>query len=87
MREAKVVELDVRDDLKQKKEPFQKIMQAVKTLQEGDQLILHAIFKPTPLLTLLKAKGFTHEVQQLAPRSLDGHFYETETEIFIGQSF
>lgn len=67
MKEKIVVELDVRDDLKKKKEPFQKIMQSIKPLQEGDQFILHATFKPTPLLRLLKAKGFSHEVKQQAP--------------------
>ena len=67
MKGKKVVELDVREDLKNKREPFKKIMEAIKPLQEGDQFILHAIFKPTPLLKLLKAKGFSYEVQQQAP--------------------
>ncbi|EGL83290.1 putative universal stress protein [Caldalkalibacillus thermarum TA2.A1] len=66
MKKNRVVELDVREDLKNKREPFQKIMNVVKTLQEGDQFILHATFKPTPLLTLLKAKGFQHELEQRA---------------------
>ncbi|MGN7296878.1 DUF2249 domain-containing protein [Fredinandcohnia aciditolerans] len=63
--ESKVVEVDVREDLKNKIEPFQKIMEAVKPLQDGDTFILHAPFKPTPLFPILKAKGFSNEVEQI----------------------
>ncbi|MFT4417141.1 DUF2249 domain-containing protein [Fredinandcohnia humi] len=61
----RVVELDVREDLKNKIEPFQKIMEAIKTLEAGDVFILHAPFKPTPLFTVLKAKGFSNEAEQI----------------------
>lgn len=61
----KIIELDVREDLKKKLEPFQKIMEAVKDLNGGDVFILHAPFKPTPLFTVLKAKGFEHAVEEL----------------------
>lgn len=63
--EYKVVELDVREDINNKLEPFQKIMEAIKTLEAGDVFILHAPFKPTPLFTVLKAKGFTNEAEQI----------------------
>ncbi|WP_374724156.1 DUF2249 domain-containing protein [Calidifontibacillus erzurumensis] len=64
---GKVVELDVREDIKNKLEPFQKIMNAVKDLKEsGDTFILHAPFKPTPLLGVLKAKGFSNNPEQIA---------------------
>ncbi|WP_449539432.1 DUF2249 domain-containing protein [Ferdinandcohnia sp. Marseille-Q9671] len=63
--ESKTVELDVREDLKNKIEPFQKIMEAVKTLNDGDIFILHAPFKPTPLFPILKAKGFSNEPEQI----------------------
>lgn len=63
--ESKVVEVDVREDLKNKIEPFQKIMEAVKPLQDGDTFILHAPFKPTPLFPILKAKGFSNEAEQI----------------------
>lgn len=62
---GKRVELDVREQLRNKQEPFQLIMDTVKTLQKGDTFVLHATFKPTPLLGLMKVKGFTHEVEQL----------------------
>ncbi|WP_040208427.1 DUF2249 domain-containing protein [Neobacillus jeddahensis] len=63
--EYKTIELDVREDLKNKIEPFQKIMEAIKECKENDKFILHAPFKPVPLFAVLKAKGFIHEVEEL----------------------
>ena len=66
MERRKVIELDVREDLKNKLEPFQKIMEAVKELnQMNDTFILHAPFKPVPLFAVLKAKGFSHEAEEI----------------------
>ncbi len=62
---GKIIELDVREDLKNKLEPFQKIMSAIQLLEVGDTFILHAPFKPVPLFAVMKAKGFTHEAEQL----------------------
>jgi len=62
---GKVVELDVREDLKNKLEPFQKIMGAIKDLESGDTFILHAPFKPTPLFGVLKAKGFSNDAEEI----------------------
>lgn len=56
--DAKIVELDVREQLRNKLEPFQLIMDAVKTLGPDDIFVLHATFKPTPLLGFLKMKGY-----------------------------
>lgn len=63
--EKNIVELDVREDLNNKLEPFQKIMEAITGLKEDDIFILHATFKPVPLFAVLKAKGFTHEVVEI----------------------
>jgi hypothetical protein len=63
--EAKIVELDVREDIKNKLEPFQKIMGAIKDLDANDTFILHAPFNPVPLYAVLKAKGFTHETEEI----------------------
>lgn len=63
--EPRIVELDVREDLNKKLEPFQKIMNAVVDLQENDVFILHAPFRPVPLFAVLKAKGFTHEEEEI----------------------
>ncbi|MEH7437163.1 DUF2249 domain-containing protein [Neobacillus drentensis] len=63
--EQRIIELDVREDLKNKLEPFQKIMEAVKECNTNDLFILHAPFKPVPLFSVLKAKGFTHEEEEI----------------------
>lgn len=59
-----VVELDVRDDLRAKREPFARIMGAVRTLDAADVLRVRAIFEPAPLVTLLRMRGFTCETEQ-----------------------
>ncbi|MFC5465473.1 DUF2249 domain-containing protein [Lederbergia graminis] len=63
--ERNIVELDVREQLKKKLEPFQLIMNTVKNLKEEDIFVLHATFKPTPLLGLLKMKGYVHKVEKI----------------------
>lgn len=65
--ESKVVELDVREDLKNKVEPFQKIMGAVETLEDDDVFVLHTPFIPTPLLNVMKGKGYSNEVEEIEP--------------------
>ncbi|QUG42894.1 DUF2249 domain-containing protein [Psychrobacillus sp. INOP01] len=60
-----IVELDVREDLLLKKEPFDKIMGAVKQLKPGQIFVLHAPFNPIPLHKLLGSKGFIYEVIKL----------------------
>jgi hypothetical protein len=63
--EPRIIELDVREDLKNKIEPFQKIMEAIKELKNDDIFILHVPFKPVPLFAVLKAKGFTHDEEKI----------------------
>ena len=63
--QGKIVELDVREEIKNKLEPFQKIMDAVKSLEKGDSLTLHAPFKPVPLFPIMKKKGFDHVVDEI----------------------
>ncbi|GAB3789912.1 DUF2249 domain-containing protein [Virgibacillus kimchii] len=61
MNDQSFVELDVREDLRLKKEPFDKIMGTVKDLKEGQAFILHAPFNPVPLHKVLKRRGFQNE--------------------------
>lgn len=63
--EKTIIELDVREDIKNKLEPFQKIMEAIVDLKAGDVFILHAPFKPVPLYGVLKAKGFEYEAEEI----------------------
>ncbi len=66
MSEPRTVELDVRPHLRKKLEPFQLIMDAVKSLEKDDTFVLHATFKPTPLLMVMKGKGYRNTVHQVA---------------------
>jgi uncharacterized protein (DUF2249 family) len=64
---GKIVHLDVRAQLRKKLEPFQLIMNTVNALEKDDILLLHATFKPTPLLGLLKMKGYANRVESASP--------------------
>jgi uncharacterized protein (DUF2249 family) len=60
-----VVELDVRDDLRNRREPFSRIMAAVEQVPPGGALALRAIFEPVPLYGVLAQRGFTSHTEQL----------------------
>ncbi len=64
--EVNQVVLDVRPYLQKKLDPFELIMNTVKQLKKEDVLLLHATFKPTPLLGVMKVKGFVNKVEQVA---------------------
>lgn len=61
----KIVELDVREDLRLKKEPFDKIMATIKQIKHGQIFVLHAPFNPIPLHKVLGRKGFAYEVEKI----------------------
>ena len=58
---APVVELDVRDDLRNGREPFSRIMATVGELAEDAVLHLRATFEPVPLFKALGKRGFLNE--------------------------
>jgi uncharacterized protein (DUF2249 family) len=58
--------LDVRDDLRQGREPFTKILDAVGRLADNQELLLLVPFEPAPLLTLLGSRGFSHSSKPTA---------------------
>ncbi|HEX6574672.1 MAG TPA: DUF2249 domain-containing protein [Gemmatimonadaceae bacterium] len=60
------VELDVRDDLRNGREPFSRIMGAVDELPAEGVLHLRATFEPVPLFRVLGRKGFLHEARENA---------------------
>ncbi|MBX6352393.1 MAG: DUF2249 domain-containing protein [Thermoflavifilum sp.] len=66
----RIVDLDVREILRAKGEPFQLIMETVKTLGPQDVFQLHATFEPVPLLRVLGRQGLRGIVRQLE----DDHF-------------
>jgi uncharacterized protein (DUF2249 family) len=60
-----IVTLDVREDLRQGREPFSKIMNAVAQLHPDENLLLVAPFEPAPLFSVLGKQGFGHESKQI----------------------
>ncbi|WP_338539965.1 DUF2249 domain-containing protein [Paenibacillus tundrae] len=64
--DVNIVELDVRPHLNKKLEPFQLIMDTVKGLHPEDVFVLHAPFKPTPLLGILKLKGYSNSSERMS---------------------
>lgn len=71
-----IVELDVREDLRKKIEPFKKIMDTVASLKEEKQFLLHTTFKPVPLIRILKMKGFACDATKLASDHWTCLFYK-----------
>lgn len=64
---ARVVELDVREDLRSGREPFSRIMSTIAALGKADVLELRTIFEPVPLFAVLAKRGFAHESKSHAP--------------------
>ena len=62
--DRRIVEVDVRDELRAKREPFAKIMAAARTLDDDTMLRVRAIFEPAPLVSVLGVRGFTCETEQ-----------------------
>jgi uncharacterized protein (DUF2249 family) len=54
--------LDVRQDLTEGQDPFQKIMKETSQLKPGEVLLLVNSFEPVPLIRILEKKGFVTEV-------------------------
>jgi len=64
----RVVEVDVRDDIRRGEEPFARIMAAVKALGPADALVIRAPFEPVPLYDVLGRRGLAHWME---PRAAD----------------
>ncbi|MHB2026140.1 MAG: DUF542 domain-containing protein [Elusimicrobiota bacterium] len=68
--------LDLRDDLRQGKEPFTRIMTAALEIRAGEILMLRTIFKPVPLYNALGGKGFEHWARQDGGGDWEVYFYK-----------
>jgi hypothetical protein len=62
----RLVDLDVREDLRSGIEPFARIMSTARTLPPDSVLRLRAIFEPAPLYGVFAKKGLAHFTEQLA---------------------
>jgi uncharacterized protein (DUF2249 family) len=63
--EGDVVVVDVRDDIRLGREPFARIMGAVTSLRDGQELRLINVFEPVPLYEAMSQRGFAHETARL----------------------
>ncbi len=73
---AKIILLDVREDIRAGREPFGRILQTVAALRPGQKLRLLAPFEPVPLLGLLAARGYNHTATSLPSGDWDILFSE-----------
>jgi len=71
----RAVRLDVREDIARGAEPFPRIMGAVRTLAEGEALVLRAPFEPIPLYDVLAARGLAHWTERHGDRDWSVWFY------------
>jgi len=62
----RIVDLDVREDLRAGKEPFGRILEATRALPAGSVLRVRAIFEPAPLYAVLAKYGLGHVTERLA---------------------
>jgi uncharacterized protein (DUF2249 family) len=65
--ESARVRLDVREDIREGREPFARIMAAVDGLLPDGVLVLRAPFEPAPLYRVLARRGFAHWTECLGP--------------------
>jgi uncharacterized protein (DUF2249 family) len=72
------VDLDVRDDIRRGREPFARIMAAVKALGAGQALVLRAPFEPVPLYDVLGKRGLAHWTERSAADDWSVWFYRPE---------
>ena len=63
---SKIMTVDVREDIRQGREPFEKIMAAVDRLEPDETLLLINSFEPRPLYRVMVRNGFTHWAEQTA---------------------
>jgi len=59
------ITLDVREDLRQGREPFSRIMNAARQLGANETLLLVAPFEPAPLFSVLGSQGFDYQSKRL----------------------
>ena len=70
-----VVEVDVREDLRNGREPFSRIMAAGREVRPGGALRIRAIFEPVPLYSVMEKQGLAHHTERLGPEDWRVWFY------------
>jgi uncharacterized protein (DUF2249 family) len=72
---SRLVDLDVRADLRSGIEPFSRIMAARRDVPANGVLRLRAIFEPVPLYAVMGKQGFRHWTEQLGEEDWRVWFY------------
>lgn len=70
------VDVDVREDLRAGREPFQRIMTARRSLTPGGVLRVRAIFEPVPLYRVMANQGLDHWTERLGAEDWRVWFFE-----------
>lgn len=73
--ESRRVHVDVRDDIRRGREPFARIMAAVKDLGADAALVVRAPFEPVPLYDVLGKRGLAHWTERRATDDFTVWFY------------
>jgi uncharacterized protein (DUF2249 family) len=76
IRPEQLVQLDVRPVLAGGTDPFQVIMEKVKSLGEGQVLQLINTFTPAPLITVLKRQGFSSYTETTHDNLVQTYFFK-----------
>ena len=80
MNHLETVTLDVRPILNSGKDPFNKIMAQLKTMNEKQALLIINTFEPIPLLNILKDKGYIYETSRPNEQEVHTLLYKTLEE-------
>ncbi|MBB6611619.1 DUF2249 domain-containing protein [Pontibacter sp. Tf4] len=76
----KLITLDVRQDIASGNDPFKKIMDAVAETGAGQALLIINTFEPTPLIAILKKKGYSYHTDTRSADLVYTYFWpENET--------
>lgn len=70
-------ELDVREAIETGNDPFNLIIDAVNNLNINQALKLINSFEPTPLITILRKRGYRHFTEEISNDLVYTYFYQT----------
>lgn len=73
----RIHDLDVREQLRQGGEPFERIMSAASELPDDGVLRVRAIFEPRPLYGVMESRGFQYWTEQLGDEDWRVWFYRS----------
>ena len=76
--------IDVRDDIRNGREPFSTIMAAATALRSDEQLLVIAPFEPVPLFRVLEKQGFCHTSQPIAAGDWEVRFMRPSNPSPVG---